>query len=214
MRFDLFYPIRLYPVLDTLLLKRQKIAILGAAEALLEAGVKILQFRHKDFFSRETFEEAGKVAEACRMAGAVFVMNDRADLARLLGAALHVGQEDLSPKDARIVLGGAAVLGLSTHNEEQLRGAAPQPVDYLAIGPIFGTSTKENPDPVVGVGELRRLRALTEKPLVAIGGITRSNARSVLDAGADTVAIVSDLIPPDGDLRARAAEWVKLCSAG
>jgi thiamine-phosphate pyrophosphorylase len=102
------------------------------------------------------------------------------------------------------------MLGFSTHNEAQLRAAASEPVDYLALGPIFGTSTKLNPDPVVGVDELRRLRALTTRPLVAIGGITRANALSVLDAGADSVAVIGDLFPDDGNIRGRVEQWISL----
>jgi len=211
MGLKLFYPIRFYPVLDTEAAWRRGTGPTAAAAAILEAGARILQFRHKGFFSRELFEEAQEVAGLCRQAGAVFVINDRADIARLLHAALHVGQEDLSPSDARLVVGAEAVIGFSTHNEAQLLAAAAEPADYLALGPIFGTMTKLNPDPVLGAEELRRLRPLTERPLVAIGGITRANAGAVLDAGADAVAVVGDLFPEDGNIRARAEEWVRLC---
>ncbi len=109
------------------------------------------------------------------------------------GSALHVGQDDLPPTAARTVVGDRAPIGFSTHNESQLRAAASEPVDYVALGPIFGTSTKENPDATVGIEELRRLRPLTDRPFVAIGGISRSNALQVRDAGADSLAIVADL---------------------
>jgi thiamine-phosphate pyrophosphorylase len=168
-----------------------------------------LQFRHKGFFSRETFRQAREIAALCRDSGAQFIVNDRADIAKLLDAGLHLGQDDLSPSDARLVLNGATI-GFSTHTEAQLRAASAEPVDYLALGPIFGTSTKLNPDPMVGLDELRRLRPLTTHPLVAIGGITRANARSVLDAGADSVAVISDLFPEDGNIRARVEEWISL----
>lgn len=210
MSFKLFYPIRFYPVLDSELASRRGPGPVAAAAALLEAGARILQFRHKGFFSRQVYDQAGEIASFCRQAGALFVMNDRADIARLLHAALHVGQEDLSPADARRVLGEEAIVGFSTHNEAQIRAAAAEPADYLALGPIFGTVTKLNPDPVVGLAELRRLRPLTDRPLVAIGGITRENAASVFEAGADSVAVVSDLFPEDGNLRARAEEWMKI----
>jgi thiamine-phosphate pyrophosphorylase len=170
----------------------------------------MLQFRHKGFFSRETFQQAREIAALCRDADALFVLNDRADIAGLLGAALHLGQDDLSASDARRVLGDGAFIGFSTHNEGQLRAAATQPADYLALGPIFRTSSKLNSDPVVGLDNLRRLRALTARPLVAIGGITRSNARSVIEAGADSVAVIGDLFPDDGNLRGRVEEWLSV----
>jgi len=128
----------------------------------------------------------------------------------LLNASLHLGQEDLSPMDVRQVLGRDSCIGFSTHNEAQLRAAAGQPADYLAIGPIFGTSSKLNPDPQVGLAELRRLRPLTDRPLVAIGGITRANARSVIEAGADSVAVIGDLFPEDGNIRSRVEEWLRI----
>src|SRR4029079_11083493 len=141
----------------------------------------------------EVFAQLERVAELCRDAGVLFVVNDRADLAAITGAALHLGQDDLTPSSARRVVGLATLIGFSTHNERQLRAAAAEPANYLALGPIFGTASKQNPDPVVGIDELRRLRPLTDRPLVAIGGITRGNVRSVLAAGADAVAIIGDL---------------------
>jgi len=203
MRFELFYPI-----LDTETAARRRVDPVAAAAQILDAGARLLQFRHKGFFSREVFQQARQIAALCRDANALFVVNDRADVARLLDASLHLGQDDLSPADARLVLSAGSSIGFSTHNEEQLRAASNQPVDYLALGPIFGTSTKLNPDPAVGLDELRRLRPLTTRPLVAIGGITRANARSVIEAGADSVAVIGDLFPADGNIRARAKEWI------
>jgi thiamine-phosphate pyrophosphorylase len=194
-----------YPILDA-----DRISAVPAAEALLEAGARILQFRHKSFFSRRAFEEASQIAELCRSAGALFVVNDRADIAMLLNAGLHLGQDDLAPSDARRILPAASIIGFSTHNEEQLRAGDLEPVDYLAIGPIFVTGSKQNPDPVVGLERLRALRPLTQKPLVAIGGITRELAPKVFEVGADSVAIIGDLLP---DVRERAAEWIAI-SAG
>ena len=181
-----------------------------AAREILDAGARILQFRHKGFLSREAFGWLEKIAEYTRAAGATFVVNDRADLAKLFGAALHLGQDDLPPAAARRVIGADAMVGFSTHNEAQLRAAASEPVDYLALGPIFGTMTKENPDPMVGLAELRRLRPLSNRPLVAIGGIIRANARQVLEAGADSVAVIGDLFPESGTVQARVEEWVRL----
>ena len=201
---------RFYPILDPEIAARHGVDPITAAEQILEGGAKILQFRHKGFFSREVFAQLERVAELCRDAGVQFVVNDRADLAAITGAALHLGQDDLTPSSARRVVGLATLIGFSTHNERQLRAAAAEPANYLALGPIFGTASKQNPDPVVGIDELRRLRPLTDRPLVAIGGITRSNAQSVLAAGADSVAIIGDLFTEGADVRARTQEWVSL----
>jgi thiamine-phosphate pyrophosphorylase len=180
-----------------------------AAELVLEAGARIVQYRHKMFYSRAAFEEAGRIAELCRRADALFVINDRADIAKLLGAALHLGQEDLAPPDARRILPAPAIVGFSTHNEQQLRAGDAEPVDYLAIGPIFATASKIDPDPVVGLDRLRALRRLTRKPLVAIGGITRELAPQVFQAGADSVAVIGDLHSAPS-LRERAKEWIAI----
>jgi thiamine-phosphate pyrophosphorylase len=205
-----------YPVLDAALLARLGIPPTIAAEAVLEAGVQTLQYRQKGFFSRDSFDDARTIADLCRSAGVLFVINDRADIAALLNAALHLGQDDLPPPDARKLLPSSSVIGFSTHNEQQLRDADREPVDYLAIGPIFQTASKEYPDPIVGLDCLRSLRAITKKPLVAIGGITRTTAGSVLEAGADSVAIIGDLIPEPctkAALRSRAGEWLAICSS-
>lgn len=196
------------------MLERLGVTPVDAASALLEAGIGILQLRHKGFFSRDVFERARQIARLCAGAKAIFVVNDRADMAVLAGASgVHLGQEDLLPQDARKVLPAGFMCGLSTHNEAQLREAAAEPIDYVALGPIFGTTSKNNPDAVVGLAELRRLRELTEMPLVAIGGITRANASQVFEAGADSVAVIGDAFPPEGGaaaIRARAEEWMRL----
>jgi thiamine-phosphate pyrophosphorylase len=201
---------RFYPILDTETARQRGVAVDEVAKALIGAGARILQFRHKMFYSRHAFAALEKVAALCHRAGVTLVVNDRADLARLVGAALHLGQDDLPPAAARRVLGETGAIGFSTHNEAQLRAAAAEPVDYIALGPIFGTVSKENPDPVVGLAELRRLRAMATRPLVAIGGITRANALSVIEAGADSVAVIGDLFPAEGSIWARAEEWLKL----
>jgi thiamine-phosphate pyrophosphorylase len=204
-----------YPVLDTQLLSDRGFDAIDAAEAILAGGARILQFRHKTFFSRDAFEQAARVAELCREAHALFVMNDRVDMAILLDAALHLGQDDLAPADARKILPPGSIIGLSTHNETQLLAADREAVDYLAIGPIFQTGSKQNPDPVVGLERLSELRAITGKPLVAIGGITRGTAASVLKAGAYSLAIIGDLYPQPltkAALRARTEEWINACA--
>ena len=204
-----------YPILDTELVERSGLRPRDAATVLLEAGARILQFRHKSFYSRAVFDEARKIAELCRSGGALFVINDRADIAKLLDAGLHLGQDDLAPADARRVVPAPGMIGFSTHNEQQLEAGDREPVDYLAIGPIFATASKQNPDPVVGLDQLRALRRHTQKPLVAIGGITRELAPGVFESGPNSVAIIGDLFPnpcTPAALRARAREWISICS--
>jgi len=201
---------RFYPILDTEVALRRNEDPVTAAEQILEGGAKILQFRHKGFLSREAFTWLERIAELAQTAGATLVVNDRADLAKLFGAALHLGQDDLLPSVARRVVGMDTMVGFSTHNETQLRAACAEPADYLALGPIFGTLTKENPDPTVGQDELRRLRPISNRPMVAIGGMTLANAMQVLEAGADSVAVIGDLFPEDGSIRARTEEWIRL----
>jgi len=201
---------RVYPILDTDSLDRRGIAIETAAAAFLEGGAGILQIRHKGHWSRDFFAAACQVARLCRENGTPLMVDDRADFALLLEAGLHVGQDDLSPRDARKLIGFEATLGYSSHNMSQLAEAGGEPVDYVAIGPIFATSSKRNPDPEVGVEEIRRCRALVEKPLVAIGGISLEHAREVWAAGADSVAIIGALLLHSAtarELRASMEEW-------
>lgn len=204
---------RFYPILDTAVLAARGCGVADAARALVEAGVRLLQLRHKGPYSREFFAEAETVARLARNAGAHFVVNDRADIALLLDAGLHVGQDDLSPADARRVIGASRMLGHSTHNEAQLRSALCEPVDYIAFGPVYGTASKLNPDPVVGLTMLRRMGELVDRPLIAIGGITRDRAAEVLAHGADSVAVIGDLYPEVLDalsLKRRAREWLEV----
>jgi thiamine-phosphate pyrophosphorylase len=202
-----------YPILDTNIAIRRGVEPVHAARQILDAGAQILQFRHKGFLSREAFGWLEQIAEFTRAAGAILVVNDRADLAKLFNAALHLGQEDLLPLIARRVVGPDMMVGVSTHNEPQLRAANEEPADYLALGPLFGTVTKENPDPTVGLDDFRRLRPLSKHPLVAIGGITRANAMQAIDAGADSVAVIGDLFPDDGNVGSRIREWLQMLSS-
>jgi thiamine-phosphate pyrophosphorylase len=184
----------LYAILDASQFQNS-VAMLAAAEELSAGGVTLIQYRDKLGSPRHILEQA---KELRRMLGRSvrLIMNDRADLCLAAGFnGVHVGQDDLPPARVRRVIGDALWLGVSTHNPEQLKLADQTNADYLAIGPVFATSSKDRPDPVVGLEGVRRARQLTGKPLVAIGGITRANARSAVEAGADAVAVISDLLP-------------------
>jgi thiamine-phosphate pyrophosphorylase len=184
---------RLYSILDATYFADGQ-ALFWAAEELCASGVTLLQYRNKSGNAREMLEQARELKR--RLGGSVkLIMNDRADLCLAAGFdGVHIGQEDLSPEGARKVIGEHLWLGLSTHNPEQMHEAAKSSADYVAIGPVFATASKANPDPVVGLEGVRQARSLTRKPLVAIGGINRANCRSVIEAGADSVAVISDLM--------------------
>ena len=165
------------------------------AQKLMDAGVKLLQYRAKNAVAREVWAESRAIAEAARRARCAFIVNDRPDVAYLAGAdGVHVGQDDLEVEQARQVIGPKRWVGVSTHNLEQFQQAAASSADYIAVGPIFQTGSKANPDPVVGTELLRRVRPLTEKPIVAIGGISLDRAAEVMAAGADSVAVISDIL--------------------
>lgn len=203
---------RFYPIVDTFAVSERGYSMLVAAEALLEGGVRILQYRHKQNWTQAHFDEAKRIATLCHEAGVLFVLNDRADFARLLGAALHLGQDDLPPAAARRVVNDE-VIGFSTHNRLQLTRGNEEAVEYLSLGPIFATNSKQRPDPVIGVAGLAELRGLTTKPLVAIGGITLENSVEALKAGADSVAAISGILPQGGKraaARRLAEQWIQL----
>jgi len=184
---------RLYSILDAAFFLSTR-DLVDYAKALAAGGCTLLQYRNKGGNARVMLEQARELKK-CLGDSVRWMMNDRADLC--LAAefdGVHVGQEDLSPESVRKIIGPDRWLGVSTHNPEQLREADLTSADYLAIGPVFSTSSKDKPDPVVGLEGVRRARALTQKPLVAIGGITRANAASVIEAGADSVAVISDLL--------------------
>ena len=188
---------RLYPILDTFHYPDTASWLL-AAEELVAAGVVLLQYRNKSDTPRQILDQARELRR--RLPDSVkLIMNDRADLCLAAGFdGVHVGQDDLSPDAVRKIVGPDLWMGVSTHNPVQLRGADQTSATYLAIGPIFSTMSKANPDPVVGLDGLRKARSLTTKPLVAIGGITRANCRAVIEAGADSVAVISDLLSAPG----------------
>jgi thiamine-phosphate pyrophosphorylase len=168
--------------------------LLRFCEELAAGGVTLLQYRNKSGNARLMLEQARELKRS--LGDSVkLIMNDRADLAVAAGFdGVHVGQDDLSPEGVRRVIGEELWVGVSTHNPEQLAAAENSSATYLAIGPVFATSSKENPDPVIGLEGVRRARSLTRKPLVAIGGITRANCASVIAAGAESVAVIADLI--------------------
>jgi thiamine-phosphate pyrophosphorylase len=184
---------RLYAVLDASKFPDTR-AICVFAEELVAGGLTFLQYRNKNGSAREMLEQSRELKR--HLPNSVqLIMNDRPDLCLAAGFdGVHVGQDDLSPEGARTVIGDSLTLGVSTHNPEQVRIANKTSADYLAIGPVFATSAKMNPDPVIGIDGVRAARALTRKPLVAIGGITRANCGSVIEAGADSVAVISDLL--------------------
>lgn len=184
---------RLYAILDSSLFP-DTVALCASAKELVAGGVTLLQYRNKNDNARQIFDQAQELKNAIG-SSAKLIMNDRADLCLAAGFdGVHIGQDDLSPGGARKVIGPNLWLGVSTHNPEQVAIADRTSADYIAIGPVFATSSKLNPDPVVGLEGVRRARSLSSKPLVAIGGITRANGRSVLDAGADSIAVISDLL--------------------
>jgi thiamine-phosphate pyrophosphorylase len=175
------------------------------AQKLADAGVRLIQYRNKAASSGELLESSKRLSSQLTAQGVSFVMNDRADVAALADATgLHLGQQDLGVEEARAVIGAGKWVGVSTHNLEQFERAAATSADYLAVGPVFSTSTKASPDPVVGIDFIRKVRALTDKPIVAIGGITLERAAEVIRTGADCAAVISDiLLAPDPGKRAR-----------
>jgi thiamine-phosphate pyrophosphorylase len=184
---------KLYPILDTACFSQDE-DIYQFAREVVAGGATILQYRNKTGSARVMLEHAQELKRICGSSLRI-IMNDRADLCLAAQfAGCHVGQDDLSPEAVREINGKNLILGISTHNPEQLSMADQSPADYVAIGPVFQTTSKTNPDPVVGLQGVQRARGLTRKPLVAIGGITRANCREVIAAGADSVAVIGDLV--------------------
>jgi len=206
---DLSLP-RLYAIIDPAQTRGRTVQ--SVLEELLTAGVKLIQYRDKRATSRELFDAASAMAPRVRGSNGIFMVNDRADVALAVDAdGVHLGQDDLTIELARRILKPGKVIGCSTHNLEQVRAANQTSADYIAFGPIFGTRSKERHDPTVGIEGLRQARAEARKPLVAIGGITAENARAVIEAGADSVAVISDLVGAE-DVGARAREYLSQIS--
>jgi thiamine-phosphate pyrophosphorylase len=187
-----------------------KIPAKECAKSLVDAGVRLIQYRNKRASGCELFETSRELAEYLNPIGVHFIVNDRADVAVLAGAGgVHVGQDDLGVEQARRVVGEGKWVGISTHNAGQFRSALETSADYIAVGPISATGSKENPDPVVGVGFVRETRAMTDRPIVAIGGITLERAAEVIEAGADSMAIISDILGAE-NVGQRARQYVDL----
>ena len=198
---------RLYAIIDPT--QTRELEPVVVADLLLSAGVRLIQYRGKQDTSRRMFDVTCAISERVRQAMGIFIVNDRADVALLSGAdGVHVGQEDLWVGRVRQVLLPGQRVGFSTHTRAQFEEAETTSADYIAFGPIFPTESKERPDPVVGLKTLREMRGLTRKPLVAIGGITLDNAASVIEAGADSVAVIHDLLAAE-DIGARARKFLQ-----
>ncbi len=198
---------RLYAILDAEHLNGRPLE--GLCETLLGAGVRLFQYRDKQGASRRIFEATASLLPMIHAAGGRLIVNDRADVVLVAGAdGVHLGQDDLTAEEARRVLKPGQIVGRSTHDLEQLRLAHTSTADYLAFGPIFGTSSKARPDPAVGLDGLARARQATSKPLVAIGGITVEDARAVIEHGADAVAVIAGLLEAP-DLAGRAREFLQ-----
>lgn len=198
----------MYGIVDADVCAREHRVPLDVARAFLSAGVKLIQLRCKSWGSAAFLDFAHTVVEDANRAGAAVIVNDRADVAALAHAhGLHVGQEDLPPADARTVIGDEPLLGLSTHTRDQWEAAVREPICYMAIGPVFGTATKDTGYEAIGLETVQHAAAVAEAhglPTVAIGGITLENARSVIEAGAASVAVISELLKGDPEARARA----------
>jgi len=198
---------RLYVILDAALVT---IPLKECAQGLSEAGVRLLQYRNKTASARQQLADSRELAELLQPRQVSFLVNDRPDIAYLAGASgVHVGQDDLNVEQVRRLVGANRWVGVSTHNLEQFSRAAESSADYIALGPIFATTSKAKPDPVVGTELLRRARSLTKKPIVAIGGITLDRAAEVISAGADCVAVIGDILLA-ADPPARARQFVAL----
>jgi len=193
---------RLYVILDSALLN---VPVQDCARELAEAGVRLLQYRSKTEPALNLLNFSRSLASLLIPLGVSFVVNDRPDIAVMAGASgVHVGQDDLGVEAARGLVGNEKLVGVSTHNLEQFRAAAATSADYIAVGPVFATSSKANPGPMIGTEFIRTVRDLSDKPIVAIGGITLENAASVIQSGADCVAVISDVLrAPDRGLRAK-----------
>lgn len=200
---------KIYPITDV------SITRLSHAEQvrrLIAGGARFIQLREKHSSPKDFYQDAEKALEIARESGTKIIINDRVDVALALKAdGVHLGQDDLPPEEARKILGEKAIIGFSTHNLEQASDAVKLPVDYIAIGPVFATKTKENPDEIVGLEIVKQMRDVIKNfPLVAIGGISSENFREVLSAGADSAAIISDLLSDADKITEKMREFIRM----
>ena len=195
---ELTFP-KIYPITDPRL---AKLSHAEQVERLIKGGARFIQLREKRASPKEFYDDAQAALEIARKHCAKIIINDRIDIALALKAdGVHLGQDDLPPEQARKILGAKAIIGYSTHSIKQAIEAVKLPIDYLAIGPVFATATKENPDALVGIEGVRNVRtAIGDFPLVAIGGITAENFREVFNAGANSVAIIKSILFPTAEI--------------
>jgi thiamine-phosphate pyrophosphorylase len=198
---------RLYPITDREL---SQLSHAEQVERMAQGGATLIQLREKHLSPREFYEEALAAMKVARTLKVKLIINDRIDIAIAVDAdGVHLGQDDLPPEQARNLLGQDRIIGFSTHDIKQALAADSMPVDYIAIGPVFTTTTKDKPDPVVGSQMVKELRAQITKPIVAIGGITLARAAEVFASGADSLAVISDLFST-GDLTARVRQYLEI----
>ncbi len=200
---------KIYPITDVSL---TKFSHLEQVEKLVAGGAKFIQLRDKHALPKDFYEVAKEVVKFAKPKNVKIIINDRADIALAAGAAgVHLGQEDLPPLHARRILGAKAIIGFSTPNVNQAIAAVKLPIDYIAIGPIFKTLLKENPDPVVGIKSVKKIRALIgDFPLVAIGGINFENVRSILQSGADSAAVISAILSPPSEISENLRRFIQI----
>lgn len=197
---------RFYPIIDAAMLAKKGVAVAEFAGQLHAAGVRLVQYRDKEGSADRIAACAASMRTIFVEDDCLLILNDYPDLAAAGGwSGVHLGQQDASPDDARKILRAGSLIGVSTHNDEQMIAADAGCADYIAVGPVFATASKANAEPVIGLDGVRRLRSLTRKPLVAIGGITRANCASVMDAGADMIAAISELLPSSGETTEKVA---------
>ena len=204
---------KIYPITDT---RISGLSHLEQVRRLIAGGATLIQLRDKSATAGDFYRAAVEAVDHAHRHGARIIINDRADIALASAAdGVHLGQDDLSPIHARDLLGPAAIIGFSTHSVDQARAALELPIDYLAIGPVFATATKADHDPIVGLAGLMSVRkSISNLPLVAIGGIGRNNAASVFEAGADSLAVINDLLSMPTDIVNRTRDLIRICALG
>ena len=203
---------KIYPITDT---RIAKLSHTEQVAKLIEGGAELIQLREKILSPKEFYEDALEAIKIARGEGVKIIINDRVDIAFALKAdGVHLGQDDLSPIAARKILGENAIIGFSTHNLKQISEAVKLPIDYAAIGPVFATNTKKNPDEIVGIEGVKKVReVIADFPLVAIGGIDLSNLRRVFDSGADSAAILSAIVSDTLHIEQRMHEFLSLAKS-